>query len=391
MALRQEMEFPAGFALSATERRALSKEIIANLKKENDLHTARNAIEDKYYDLRAKEASLSLRTGKEESENYKKRLNIIRTIVSNLDVIGKQQSDQLKASILPRGGTVPTMADLPMEWVGASPGKKPMFEIDEMIADTNKELDKQGNEQDSLRKKSIWQVVYWTTLGAAILAATQGSKVLGHYIDVITSALGFVLDMILLPMLPHVIQFVKFLFDVGTAFNNLPGPIKYVASLLTTFFLLFSGASIVLWLLGIEGGVAGIGTAAATAAGVGGVGALKAALGALVAPVLTIAVGVALTAGAAEMINYIKDSNKKGLMQLGMKEGEAGFVTDVGTSAMLGIIPGGSAVDFANKEYNSIKSFVVNLNLDGKQIAKVVTNSNTNEAKQVGTGVSGVG
>jgi len=264
-----------------------------------------------------------------------------------------------------------------IDWLG---GKKPTFEVEERI----RELEREGEAQDHLRKKSAWQMVYAATLGSAWKMMTDNSKVLAHYTQVIGAAFGFILDMVLINLMPLIVPFVEKLFAIGEWFDKLDPKIKTVIATITGLALVFGGIVSLLWLKSITDAIVGIGTAAVTAGGATGVGALSKALGALVSPIITVAIGVAVAEMFTWVYNALTDMYKKGWIKAGASEGQANFAAPI-TTDVLAFPTMGPVAGMIQKEVTALN---VVINIAGEAIDKSLFSSQKTSAQRTNTGIS---
>jgi hypothetical protein len=79
---------------------------------------------------------------------------------------------------------------------------------------------------DILKKKYAWQLLYFTAVATLFALMLGNSKVLGAFTDMIGAGLGFILDMLLVSLIPAVVVFVDWLFKIGKFFSDLPDGMK---------------------------------------------------------------------------------------------------------------------------------------------------------------------
>ena len=109
-----------------------------------------------------------------------------------------------------------------------------------------KEQEKEVTMLDLIKKKYAFQLLYFGALAMLIHETLSNSKILNVFFDIIGSALGFILDMLLVSLIPAIVWFVTWLFDIGQWFSTFPDWAKIATLALLTFFstigaLLFYG------------------------------------------------------------------------------------------------------------------------------------------------------
>jgi hypothetical protein len=263
--------------LSASELKALGK-LTDVLKQQKSLFDAQLEIRKKLYTIEVKQAF----SGKAETKNYQDRLKLIGKIDEKMTQMGKDYADSIMRGIIPRTSG-------PKYNVGA--GDREYNKATAMSGDAqweaatgSKRVENQRKEVgllDVLKKKYAWQLLYFTALAGLFTGMVANSKILQHFQDVIGAGLGFILDMLLVALIPAVIVLVGWLFKIGEFFSGLPDVAKLAILAVGVLFAMFTGAQATMWLAEVASGITGIGTAASTAAGAGGVGALSVALSAL--------------------------------------------------------------------------------------------------------------
>ena len=100
-------------------------------------------------------------------------------------------------------------------------------------------------------------MLYFVTLAGVVALMARNSQVLSHFFDIIGSALGFVLDMLLIGLIPEVVFLVTKLFELGGFLAGLPDLAKVAILGLGLAFLglmsvlsLLMGAGVVLEFVG---------------------------------------------------------------------------------------------------------------------------------------------
>ena len=244
--------------LNATDRKLLTEGIIKALKEQKSLLGAIAVLSKQESKLQKEQVY----GGKEITKNYLARLAALKKIK---DMMVDAQVHNIPSNAHGHAGA----------WSGMMAGAASSEE--ELERKKIADLKEEGAAQDELRKKTSWQLVYWGLAGSAWKEMTDNSKVLAHYTDVIGSAFGFILDMILLQLMPIVIPFVNFLFSVGEWFTTLPTYIKDAIAAVTLLGIALVTLAGWVGADAVIDAVAGIGAAAVTASGSAGVGALSAA------------------------------------------------------------------------------------------------------------------
>jgi len=105
-------------------------------------------------------------------------------------------------------------------------------------------------------RKYRWGLSLLLITQNALYRLAQGTKILASMLNLLTKALGFLIDMALLPFVPLIIMAAIAIFRLGEWLNNLPEPLKTISNLLiggTVAILLFGIAGS--WIVGTLGGI----------------------------------------------------------------------------------------------------------------------------------------
>lgn len=233
----------------------------------------------------------------------------------------------------------------------------------------NKEKAQENKLLDENKKKSMWQLLYWSVIGATLAGLISNSKVLGHFLDVLGSALGFVLDMALLPILPAFIKLVELIFEFGKWIAGLPDPIRNLIAVLT---LLGIGSVVLIGIEALGAAIFGVGTAAETAGGAAGVGGLLSKLK-LLSGTWIIGLQLILLGAAWATLQWLGE-----MLQEKATKGDisAGLAYDVAQSWGGGPTGG---VNTARQAQESNTTVDFTLNIDGEMIINKMLNALTGE------------
>ena len=115
--------------------------------------------------------------------------------------------------------------------------------VSKQMSNTGKVQEREGKKAE---KTLLMQKLGWLglagTAGATLLGITRKSAIAGLYLRDFSDALGYLLDEILSPMIPHLDSFSQKIWELGEWFSKLPDPIKKVTG---GTFLLGSGLAVV--------------------------------------------------------------------------------------------------------------------------------------------------
>jgi hypothetical protein len=223
----------------------------------------------------------------------------IRELEVKSDESGKKQTIHQKSTI---------DALKSMDAIVTTIGRRVLQELTQDVPASKrvKEGKKEITVLDVLKKKYAWQMLYFTAMGAIFAGMVANSKLLKSFQDIIGAGLGFILDMLLVQLIPAVIWFVNLLFGIGKAISDLDPISKAVLLGLVILFAIFTGAQVIAWLANVAGGVAAIGTAGAEAAGASKLGALSAMIENLTGmKVITIMVDLMLLGASWVLLQWL--------------------------------------------------------------------------------------
>lgn len=194
-------------------------------------------------------------------------------------------------------------------------GLFPKKQDTELQGDFNKSLEDTAKDQENVGRKTRdstkkqrennrglkWTLGLLVMLHNVFRKFTSGTKVISQVLSMFSSGLGFLLDMIILPLLPLLIEMVMTIYGIGKAvksFNDDLTDIHPVLGYLASIIELIMFAGFGLWLLNTARKIALLAMGAEAATGLLGTSGLLGAIGALTAlELLTIGIIVALTIG----------------------------------------------------------------------------------------------
>lgn len=269
------------------------KTLVVELQKMKTLYEAQMKIRDRIWTVQKETMSGQ----KLDSHYQRERLRTLENIYKRMRLINEESLETLKREN-------PFIARSP---AGESKGRYNYTPADAETTADAKRVEAQYGQKligiyAQLKKSYSWQLLYFAAASILIAGMLANSKVFGHFMDVIGSALGFIMDMILISVIPYVILLVKWLFDVGNMIAGWPDIAKVAMVSVGLLLGLFAGVKIVLWIGEVATAIKLIGTAATVASGAEGVGLLSAALAKL-PTVATIVISIKII--GMEILGYL--------------------------------------------------------------------------------------
>jgi hypothetical protein len=265
------------FQLSQTELKQI-KTLVDEMKKLKTLYEAQMKVQDKMRKVQKEIVS----GDKLETQYQRDRLKTLQNIYNRMKAINQESLETLKRE----NPHIPRTA--PMG--GASAGRYNYSPADaEAVANAKKQEANYGQKlisiYDRLKKSYAYQLFYFSAASVLVAGMLSNSKVWSHFMDIIGSALGFIMDMLLVSIIPWVVQLVNFLFMVGEAISKLPDWFKQVVVLIGLFVAGLMAIKVYTAISETLAAIKAIGAAAGVAKGAEGVGGLAEAMKGL--PLLT--------------------------------------------------------------------------------------------------------
>lgn len=258
------------FQLSQTELKQI-KTLVDEMKKLKTLYEAQMKVQEKM-----RKVQKEIATGeKVETEYQRDRLKTLQNIYNRMKAINQESLETLKRE----NPYIPRTA--PMG--GESKGRYNYTPEDaDAVANAKRQEVNYGQKligiYDRLKKSYAYQLFYFSAASILVAGMLANSKVWSHFMDVIGSALGFIMDMLLVSIIPWVVQLVNFLFMVGEAISKLPDWLKQAIFLLGLFVAGLLAIKVYTAITETLAAIKAIGAAATVASGAEGVGGLATAL-----------------------------------------------------------------------------------------------------------------
>lgn len=371
------------FQLTQTELKQI-KTLVDEMKKLKTLYEAQQKVLKKMGEVRKE-----IVTGEKKDTQYQRdRLKVLDNIYNRMRSINQQSLETLKKEnpYIPRTGAT-----------GTSQGRYNYRPEDAEDTANAKGREVQYGSKliaiyDRLKKSYAYQLFYFSAASILVAGMLANSKVWSHFMDIIGSALGFIMDMLLVSIIPWVVQLVNFLFMVGEAISKLPDWLKQVIFLLGLFVAGLLAIKVYTAIAETLAAIKAIGTAAGVATGAEGVGGLATALKTLSAmSALDIVITASLVGTAAYLLMSLvghaggleQRINAQGLIETrtgkygqgpeeGWGEGQQGGIqfaqpTGQGGDTVVNVSIGGKAIDPAFIEFTRTQQMRNNVYGGGTQ------------------------